>query len=193
VGFWGAVAFFVTLFVISLKKGSHKYLIWLAAIAAAAVTLVLAWVWSERYLLGSTPLSSAHPEACLRDTAPPPLLGGGFDDAYLRETARQTQPLQGITFRSAEFGFRFVYPPHWSQKTPTGPNVRALVDAPDGGSNCNIVVRRVPELARLRHTSSRTTSMGVDQSSDHRMASRVIPGWRESSRSDLLDRYHRLR
>ena len=35
------------------------------------------------------------------------------------------------------------------QKTPRGPNVRALVDAPDGDSNCNVVVRRVPELGRL--------------------------------------------
>jgi hypothetical protein len=56
---------------------------------------------------------------------------------------------QGITFRSTEFKFRFVYPPNWIEKTPRGQNVRALLDAPDGASNCNIVVRRVPELARL--------------------------------------------
>jgi GYF domain 2 len=56
---------------------------------------------------------------------------------------------QGITFRSTEFQFRFVYPPNWIEKTPRGQNVRALIDAPDGASNCNIVVRRVPELARL--------------------------------------------
>lgn len=49
---------------------------------------------------------------------------------------------QGITFRSAEFQFRFVYPAGWTEKTPRGPNVKALVDAPDGMSNCNIVVRR---------------------------------------------------
>lgn len=49
---------------------------------------------------------------------------------------------QGITFRSAEFQFRFVYPAGWTKKIPRGPNVKALVDAPDGMSNCNIVVRR---------------------------------------------------
>jgi len=56
---------------------------------------------------------------------------------------------QGIMFRSTEFGFRFVYPANWIEKTPRGPNVRALVDAPDGASNCNIVVRRMRELAGL--------------------------------------------
>jgi hypothetical protein len=56
---------------------------------------------------------------------------------------------QGITFRSAEFRFRFVYPTDWVQKTPRGPNVRALVAAPDGASNCNIVIRAMPELAKL--------------------------------------------
>jgi hypothetical protein len=56
---------------------------------------------------------------------------------------------QGVTFRSSEFKFRFVYPSDWSQKTPRGQNVRALVSAPDGASNCNIVVRRVPDLAKL--------------------------------------------
>src|SRR5262245_5336072 len=56
---------------------------------------------------------------------------------------------QGLTFRNVEFRFRFVYPADWIQKTPRGPNVRALIDAPDGASNCNIVVRRMPELAKL--------------------------------------------
>jgi hypothetical protein len=55
----------------------------------------------------------------------------------------------GITFRNTEFKFRFVYPKGWIQKTPRGPNVRALIDAPDGASNCNIVVRRVADLAKL--------------------------------------------
>jgi hypothetical protein len=55
---------------------------------------------------------------------------------------------QGLTFRNVEFRFRFVCPADWIQKTPRGPNVRALIDAPDGASNCNIVVRRVPELGR---------------------------------------------
>jgi hypothetical protein len=56
---------------------------------------------------------------------------------------------QGLTFRNVEFRFRFVYPADWVQKTPRGQNVKALIDAPDGASNCNIVVRRMPELAKL--------------------------------------------
>ena len=53
------------------------------------------------------------------------------------------------TFRNSEFKFRFVYPSAWQQKTPRGPNVRALIDAPDGMSSCVIVVRREAELAKL--------------------------------------------
>src|SRR6478672_3864687 len=56
---------------------------------------------------------------------------------------------QGVTFRSTEFKFRFVYPSDWSQKTPRGQNVRALVSAPDGASNCNIVVRRTLDLSTV--------------------------------------------
>lgn len=56
---------------------------------------------------------------------------------------------QGVTFRSTEFQFRFVYPADWMQKTPRGQNVKALVDAPDGASNCNIVVRPTLNLVRL--------------------------------------------
>jgi hypothetical protein len=71
--------------------------------------------------------------------------------SVLISTALCPSPLsaQGITFRNAEFRFRFVYPEDWISKTPRGPNVRALIDAPDGAANCNIVVRRAPELARL--------------------------------------------
>ena len=53
------------------------------------------------------------------------------------------------TFRNSEFKFRFVYPSAWQQKTPRGPNVRALIDAPDGMSSCVIVVRREADLAKL--------------------------------------------
>ena len=57
---------------------------------------------------------------------------------------------QGVTFRNTEFKFRFVYPSDWTQQTPRGPNVRALIRGPTGRiSNCNIVVRRAPELAKL--------------------------------------------
>src|SRR5436190_8298636 len=119
VGFWGTVAFFVTLFVTSLKKGSRKYVVWLAAIVIA--TLALVWLWLQgSYRLGSAALGPSS-----------------------------LQSSQGITFRSPEFRFRFVYPANWVEKTPRGANVRALIDAPDGASNCNIVVRRMPELARL--------------------------------------------
>jgi len=53
----------------------------------------------------------------------------------------------GVTFRNTEFQFRFVYPAYWVQKTPRGPNVRALVsEDTKGPSNCNIVVRRGPYL-----------------------------------------------
>ena len=52
------------------------------------------------------------------------------------------------TFRHSEFKFRFVYPSTWQQKTPRGPNVRALIDAPDGMSSCVIVVRREADLAK---------------------------------------------
>jgi len=53
------------------------------------------------------------------------------------------------TFRNSEFKFRFVYPSAWQQKTPRGPNVRALIDAPDGMSSCVMVVRREANLAKL--------------------------------------------
>lgn len=57
---------------------------------------------------------------------------------------------QGITFRNTEFKFRFVYPGDWTQQTPRGPNVRALITGPPShNSNCNIVVRRVPALEKL--------------------------------------------
>jgi hypothetical protein len=53
------------------------------------------------------------------------------------------------TFRDSEFAFRFVYPSAWQQKSPRGPNVRALIDAPDGMSSCVIVARREADLAKL--------------------------------------------
>jgi len=53
------------------------------------------------------------------------------------------------TFRNSEFKFRFVYPSAWQQKTPRGPNVRALIDAPDGMSSCVMVVRREANLTKL--------------------------------------------
>lgn len=57
---------------------------------------------------------------------------------------------QGVTFRNIEFKFRFVYPDGWKQATPRGPNVRALIEGPQGRqANCNIVVRRVPSLAKF--------------------------------------------
>jgi hypothetical protein len=57
---------------------------------------------------------------------------------------------QGVTFRNTEFKFRFVYPSDWTQQTPRGPNVRALIQGPPGRmSNCNIVVRRMPALDKL--------------------------------------------
>jgi hypothetical protein len=57
---------------------------------------------------------------------------------------------QGVTFRNAEFKFRFVYPSDWTQQTPRGPNVRALIQGPPGRiSNCNIVVRRMPALEKV--------------------------------------------
>lgn len=52
------------------------------------------------------------------------------------------------TFRNTEFN-RFVYPSAWQQKSPRGPNVRALIDAPDGMSSCVIVARREADLAKL--------------------------------------------
>ena len=54
----------------------------------------------------------------------------------------------GTTLRNTEFKFRFVYPSAWQQKTPRGPNVRALIDAPDGMSSCIMVVRREADLAK---------------------------------------------
>lgn len=57
---------------------------------------------------------------------------------------------QDATFRNTEFKFRFVYPSDWTQQTPRGPNVRALIRGPAGRmSNCNIVVRRMPALEKL--------------------------------------------
>ena len=51
--------------------------------------------------------------------------------------------------RVPDFKFRFVNRLSWLQKTPRGPNVRALIDAPDGMSSCVIVVRREADLAKL--------------------------------------------
>jgi hypothetical protein len=57
---------------------------------------------------------------------------------------------QDVIFRNTEFKFRFVYPSDWTQQTPRGPNVRALIQGPRGRmSNCNIVVRRMPALEKL--------------------------------------------
>ncbi len=53
-----------------------------------------------------------------------------------------------VTVRNAEFSFRFIHPSDWRVATPRGQNVRYSIDVPDGEpfGNCNIVVRRVPEL-----------------------------------------------
>ena len=54
-----------------------------------------------------------------------------------------------LTFRNNEFKFRFIYPPDWRLATPRGPNVRASVNSKPGqqSTNCNMVVRRMPDLA----------------------------------------------
>lgn len=63
------------------------------------------------------------------------------------------KPLQlqaWLTARNTEFKFRFIYPPDWKINTPRGPNVRFSVSGPtDAGVNCNVVARRMPELARM--------------------------------------------
>src|SRR5213078_4555728 len=82
-GLLGHGRLLLTLFVTSLKKGSRKYVVWLAAIVIA--TLALVWLWLQGgYRLGSAALGPSS-----------------------------LQSSQGITFRSPEFRFRFVHPANW--------------------------------------------------------------------------------
>jgi len=55
-----------------------------------------------------------------------------------------------LLFRAQDPQFRFVYPPDWRLGKPRGPNVRATLFPPQGApsANCNIIVRREPELAK---------------------------------------------
>jgi hypothetical protein len=56
-----------------------------------------------------------------------------------------------LTFRNTQFNFRFVYPSDWRLGTPRGPNVRGTINAPQNSpfANCSIVVRQLPETAKL--------------------------------------------
>lgn|GEM_PF-1283624 len=74
---------------------------------------------------------------------------------------------QGTTFRNSEFKFRFVYPNDWKSIPPRGSNTRALIQAPPGHlSNCNIVVRRMPELEKLTREQIVTESFSDVWSED---------------------------
>ena len=48
-------------------------------------------------------------------------------------------------FRSDDYNFRFRYPAEWKVESGEGKNVKAKVVASDG-TNCNVVVRFIPEL-----------------------------------------------
>lgn len=91
---------------------------------------------------------------------------------------------EGITFRNPEFKFRFVYPSDWIQKTPRGPNVRALIDAPDGMSNCNVVVRRMDSLAKLsqKEIDAELFSAPMSEADWREMASNKFPDFKVRER-----------
>ena len=51
--------------------------------------------------------------------------------------------------RDTQAEFRVSYPADWIVVPPKGRNVRFSVNPPDGAGNCNVVVRRSPELRNM--------------------------------------------
>lgn len=68
-----------------------------------------------------------------------------------------------LLFRDEQYLFRFLYPDSWAQVQARGENVRASVSN-DGGrglANCNVVVRRVPEVELLTRAEIEAQTVGM--------------------------------
>lgn len=68
-----------------------------------------------------------------------------------------------LLFRDEQYKFRFLYPDSWAQVQARGKNVRASItnDGGRGLANCNVVVRRVPEVEHLSRAEIESQTVGM--------------------------------